>query len=491
METKSKKNGKSRNQGIYNAKSSRKGHRHKSAYKEITAPQSYYGTDEEDYTYRSLRTYSTTSFPLFSISDDEIIKGTTRLSQKGTKSKKTKVKICDVLKEVDTCSVPSISPLVSISSKIIPKPNDGAGIQSTSISKFPFQNLPIELKLKVFTYLSQNDKGRLMRTCRYWRELLRTPMLWTDVSLYNFSVHCLSSASHAITRAARLEGEDNCYTCYKEKVHLFCSLILTINPPIKTLDIKFDIGNPYDKYNALLKHLITHSNMSELKVLNFNWKDTPARPFWMEKTEHSLSCNDFMSSHRHRSRLFVYLFDDWTKISSKITTMVLPFDWSTRSMDSLLRLRQLDTLVLEKYFVFQFLEQGMLDRLLQGLPQLKRLMLEIWSPSGPGIVPFSFTSPNLEILDISQSRGLYISSLDMPNLVRFRIARHPWNGPLVCSERIYIPCLYEVISQGAPKLQKLNDHYLEAGWNAAVYPKLEEVLKAVCSCRKHKTGWAM
>jgi hypothetical protein len=67
--------------------------------------------------------------------------------------------------------------------------------------------------------------------------------------------------------------------------------------------------------------------------------------------------------------------------------------------------------------------------------------------------------------------------------------RHPWNGPLV--DRIDIPCLYNILVTGAPKLCKLNDHYLKEEWKDSCYSILDEVLRSVCSCRKHKTGWAM
>ena len=41
----------------------------------------------------------------------------------------------------------------------------------------------------------------------------------------------------------------------------------------------------------------------------------------------------------------------------------------------------------------------------------------------------------------------------------FRVAHHPWNGPLVLTDRLCVPCLYDVLADGAPNLEKINEHY--------------------------------
>lgn len=433
----------------------------------------YYGTDEEDYVYRTVHRYSGANLPLFSNkSDDEV-------------TKKSKSKPFFSAKEVKSPSKTqwqeSKLPVSNEQVHMLLPQNEVENDENQTTDIFPFQTLPYELKMKVFTYLNHIDKGIAMRTCRMWRDLMTTPALWSVVMLGDLPMGCMPCASH--------QQSSNCYLCYNERVHKFALYLLLLNPPVKYLDFKFDIGEPDDNYLRIIQNFLADGNLQSLQHLHFNWKETPTRP-WMDKSDWSNS-NDIVFRQRHRGRLFAYFFDDLTKVARKITTLLLPFDWSDRSVVCLARLKNLHTLVIEKYFVFQALKQKLLDKLLDGLPNLRRLMLEVWSPSGPGLVPYIIQSQSVEYLDISQSRGFYVKALDVPNMTRFRVARRPWNGPLVSADRLLLPCLYDMLLDGAPKLCKFNDHYLESGWKETVYPTLGEVLKVVCSCRKHKTGWAM
>ncbi|XP_033749457.1 uncharacterized protein LOC117334107 [Pecten maximus] len=447
METKEHgKNGKKK--VLLKPKSLRYLRRKSQNYHKDDGSQCYYGTDEEEYVYRTVHRYSSNNFPLFSnMSDDEVIKN--------SKSKQF-----------------TGQPMVLSQRQVKNKENE-------TLETFPFQSLPYELKMKVFTYLNHIDKGLSMRVCREWKDLLVNPALWSTVMLCDFPMTCMPSRNHL--------QSSHCYLCYNERVHMFARYLQILGPPIKYLDFKFDIGEPDDNYIEILQNFLSKGNLQSLGHFNFNWKETPSRPFWSDWS----NCNDIVFRQRYRGRIFVYFFDDLTKVATKITTLLLPFDWSDRSVMCLTRLQNLHTLVIEKYFVFQAMKQDLLDKMMDGLPNLKRLMLEVWSPSGPGLVPYTIRSKSLEFLDISQSRGLYLKALDIPKMIRFRVARRPWNGPLVCADKIALPCLYNTLLEGAPGLHKLNDHYLEESWKDNVYSTLEEVLKVVCSCRRHKTGWAM
>lgn len=346
---------------------------------------------------------------------------------------------------------------------------------------FPFQNLPDDCKLKVFSFLSSHDKGRAAQVCMNWWGLMRTPGLWAHVAFSDFPFWCITTEEHNCL--------GNCYIRYRVRVKQFLAFLRDLHPVLRSLEFKFDIGETADGYLQPLENLICNANTKELKYASMNWKETPCRPFWADESRYR--CDEVMQKHRLRQRSFVYFFDEFTKRSPKLETLVVPFDWSDRSVACLLRLKKLRSLVLEKYFVFQSLNQKLLDKLLAGLSDLRQLMLEVWTPGGHGLVFFSIISKSLEYLDVSQSRGFYLKSVHLPQLKRFRIARHPWNGPLVLAARLCVPCLYDVLADGAPNLEKINEHYLEPNWKEVRYEMLEEVLKSVCSCRAHKSGWAM
>jgi hypothetical protein len=419
----------------------------------------YYHTDDEEYVWKRHDCHRSTSFPLFSNqSDDEFIKSKTKERCYHHHKSKSAPADCALYDNV----------LINTEEPI---QNDGS---------FPFVSLPVDCKLKIFSYLDHLQKSSLLSVCKSWYRILLHPSLWSRLSLWNFPMTCLTSQnSH--------EPTNSCYICYKKRVHLFANFLLWMNPRPKYLEFKFNIAEVSSGYLNMIENLVQNLNLRDLQVVCLNWKETPCRPYWIPPDD--IEAKDTMYRHRLRARYFVSLFDLLTRKAPAIVTIVMPFDWSSRSVKCMSRLKNVHSLVLEKYYVFQCLSQNLLTELLDSLPNLRRFMLEVWTPSGPGLKLFSISSSTLEYFDVSQSRGFYIKQMNLPKLKRFRIMRHPWNGPLV--DRIDIPCLYNILVTGAPKLCKLNDHYLKEEWKDSCYSILDEVLRSVCSCRKHKTGWAM
>lgn len=306
--------------------------------------------------------------------------------------------------------------------------------------------------------------------------------VWSHIAFSDFPFWCITAEEHNCI--------GNCYIRYRVRVKQFMAYLKELRPILRSLEFKFDIGELADRYLQPLESLIYESNTKDLRYACMNWKETPVRPFWTDMVR-DVRCDEVMQRHRLRQGLFASFFDMFTQKCPKVETLIIPFDWSDRSVECLLRLKNLQSLVLEKYFVFQKLCQDLMDRLLIGLKCLKQLMLEVWTPSGQNLVFFALVSTTIEYLDISQSRGFYLNAVHLPNLKTFRVARHPWNGPLVPADRVNVPCIYEVLSEGAPSLKKINEHHLKKTWREETYTTLEEVLKSVCSCRKHKSGWAM
>ncbi|KAK7499669.1 hypothetical protein BaRGS_00009010 [Batillaria attramentaria] len=347
---------------------------------------------------------------------------------------------------------------------------------------FPFMQLPVVCKLKVFGFLNNVEKAKVATVCRDWASLLENPSLWDRVSFSELPQSCLPRADHVFS--------DACYYCYKERVFLFAEHLENRHPVLHFMEFKFDIMDTKENYLRMIKRLLGKCACRDLRIAHLNWKETPSEPLWLMEDEIS-RCEEVVEKHRFRQRRFVGFFDHFTSLAPRLSTLVLPFDWSDSSISSLARLKNLRNLVVEKYFVFQHLPQHTLDHFLASVPHLQKLLLEVWTPSAKGLVLYSMAHKSLQYLDVSQSRGFYLQSLNMPCMSRFRIARHPWNGPLVLAEHVNIVCLHTVLANGAPKLTKINDHYLELDWRHEPSERLEEVLKEVCSCRRHKKGWAM
>lgn len=339
---------------------------------------------------------------------------------------------------------------------------------------FPFQELPLLCKLKIFSYLNVVDKGRSSRVCRKWNEMMRSPFNWEVVDLTSdFSMACLPSAEHQPKDAG-------CSECYCKRVHCFLTYLSSIQPVLKRLDFCYDIGESENRYLDSVKLMLQKSNCQNLRYVRVNWK--ALQDLWLEPPNPLYK--DQLYSIRLKQRRFTYFFDDFTSIAPSLTTLILPFDWNPKAVECLTRLKDLQSLVLKHLYV-NCLEQHPLDHVLSSLSSLKRLILEVRLISGCGLIPFTLKSPSLEYLDISESHGIYLSQLDMPHLKGIRIARHFLLIPLKNYDLQNFPCLHHVFSKGAPNLLKINDHYLVGNWHQDIYPTLEEVLRAVCSCRWH------
>ena len=349
---------------------------------------------------------------------------------------------------------------------------------------FQFQKLPTDCKLKVFSYLSPLERGVGSAVCKEWNSLMKTSSLWDTVDLTIFPLCTNRKSGHNCTKT--------CYQLYCKRVQKFLAFLHKVRPAMKRFHFEYDIAENNEGWLSAIETLLHKSNCHELECAHLNWKETPIRPFWIEQVAWSMDdYQEFMQKHRRRQRLFVNLFDTITAMAPGISRLVVPFDWSQRSIKSLSRLRRLHTLVLEKYFVFQSLGQVSVDHLLRELPQLRKLILEVWTPSGPGLMLYKMKSPNIQHLDITQCRGFYLGQVELPSLKVFLAHRHPWNGPLVSTDSLYIRCIHEVLAEGAPNLQQINGHVLQDGWRQFLYPALDDLLKTVCACTNHKGGWAM
>ncbi len=378
----------------------------------------------------------------------------------------------DILKEHEECTE-----LFGTLSKL--------SVSKKQESTFPFDDLPTDCKLKIFSFLTPMERGKVSTVCREWNSLVRSSVLWHCIDFTSFPLCHNPKYGHVCGMI--------CYNRYKIRMKKFLSYLQSNQPVLKRISFAFDIGDYEDRWLDSMEGLLRAARCFDLDFVHMNWKETPVKPFWVEQSAWSQNdYNEFVQRHRRRQRTFVRFFDSFTCNAPNVSKLILPFDWSSRSLEALSRLSKLDTLVLEKYFVFQTLAQCSVDQLFRRLPNLRRLILEVWTPSGKGLILYNMKSAHLQYLDISQCRGFYIGELTMPALKVFKVSRHPWNGPLTCSYSIHIPCLLEVLRAGAPNLEVLNEHTLRPSWKRGVtYPELDTVLNAICSCRKHKSGWCM
>lgn len=346
-------------------------------------------------------------------------------------------------------------------------------------AKFPFQDLPDVCKWKVFTFLNLTEKGLAAQVCTDWNNFLRSPGLWTDINLTQIPLHYKRLRFH------RCNAE--CYEEYRARVVKFLRYLSIMRPTVRRISFSYDIADSKEGWFELVDLLFSAVKLGELRSADLNWKTTAVKPLWPETFKWSAEepqGTEYIE--RRRQRMFTKFFEKFVCASPKLRRLIIPFDWSTKSVNVLVTLENMEMLQLEKYFAFQALDQFMLDAIFQSLRHLRRLVLEIWTPSGYGFLGYDIRSESLEFIDVSQCRGFYINRVELENVKVFKVSRHSWKGPLAMKRDNSLPCLYQVLCEGAPRLQRINDHDLEPHWREHVYDELESVLRTICSCHLHQ-----
>jgi F-box-like len=111
---------------------------------------------------------------------------------------------------------------------------------------FPFQSLPNDCRLTVFSFLSATDRGIAAQVCSSWRDLIRSPTLWTVIDFNNFAF---------CKRCAKLGRNCTplCYAAYKSRLKSFFKFLTSVRPTIRRLRASFDIGDHRDGWLELLQ----------------------------------------------------------------------------------------------------------------------------------------------------------------------------------------------------------------------------------------------
>lgn len=348
-----------------------------------------------------------------------------------------------------------------------------------SNKSFTFTQLPEVCQLKIFGFLGVTEKGVAAKVCKHWNSLLKSPVLWSHLDLTVFKLH-----AHKEVVSKKHVCSMNCYKVYKARMNSFHMFIVNVAPSVHLLRFAFDISDVNDGWLDWIRLLLMKVRCRDLTDVAISWKDTAVRP----KAENPRSEEEDAESVRrvrHRQRLFVGFFEYFVSMALNVSRLELEFDWSVRSVESLARLRHLETLVLKRYFVFQMLDQELVDRLLDSLPCLRYLQIEVWTPNSTGLCQFTLKSNVLQHLDISSSRGFYLAGLHLPRVQSIKMSRYPWNGPLATVDCVPLPCIYHGLVRGAPNLREINGHLLQPEWKTHLYPELTSVLEAACPCHLH------
>ena len=347
---------------------------------------------------------------------------------------------------------------------------------STGDSKFPFQNLPTECKVKIFSYLSDVDKCQCACVCQIWAQLMRTPRLWTHADFKTLFVTVDKNGKETIARPSASE-----YQRMKTKIRDYVYHLVSRKAFLKSLIFSFDLQEGDEIWLKLLIHCLRETNSRELCRIVFNWVHTPHPYMFSDSTSHTKSSR-ILCFHKFLLALH--------EACPNVDFFAMPFDWSPLSLHLLSQFQNIKSLELYKYWVFRGTSQSAINKLLDNFPNLERLKMEVAvkvkeSETYP---QYTVCSKSLKELDIRESNGFFLWSVTLPQLQVFHVSRGRWSGPMIDRDYLKIPCLYAVLHDGAPNLRRYNDCVLHSDWRVICGPELEQALRTSCFCKKHKRG---
>ena len=162
---------------------------------------------------------------------------------------------------------------------------------------------------------------------------------------------------------------------------------------IRQLRFSLDIGKK-DLQNEL-EALINVCDVRSLEVAHLDWTKTEPTPYIPDRYNKEL-----IYFARRRTSPFKKFFERLTDAAPNIYVLVMPFNWEDHCMSYFLRLKKLHKLVLYNYL--ERVDPCSLNLLLENVPSLEKLHLEIHSATSQGFRLYEVCHQSLKHLDIAQ-----------------------------------------------------------------------------------------
>lgn len=347
---------------------------------------------------------------------------------------------------------------------------------------FPFNLLPVECQLHVLSFLNEVDKCSCALVCLSWSCLVRSWKLWRVADYSRRGVFHLGQEGLLVSNRE--------FERWKSWVHHYTHHLISRRASLLTLKASFDLGDHCHKWSELLSHLLDNVHCRDLSHLDLNWTFTLLEP--LDLRVHTSSHQDSITK-MDQVNSFQELLTKLTHSCPRISKMRLHFDWSEESVSLLTQFQQLRVLELKYFWVFKGVTPSTLQTLTKSLPNLKSLTLHILVPLRNLGISYTLESKSIEFLDVSPSRGLVFSCLDLPALRELRAKKIVRGITLDRRTRLRIqsrwPCLYHVLREGTPKLQTLNNERLLPSWRERMYGEMSAILDQSCYCVQHLDSW--
>ncbi|KAK6474965.1 hypothetical protein HHUSO_G24353 [Huso huso] len=351
---------------------------------------------------------------------------------------------------------------------------------------FPFGLLPVEVQVHVLSFLTEVEKCTAALVCRSWSRLVRTGKLWRVADFTRRGVTLLGMESMLVSIKE--------FERWKAWVHQYAHHLASRGASLLVLRASFNLGDQENRWVEFLSEFLESVHCGDLSELGLNWTFTQLEPLGVcLQAEHKYSSHQESLTKMEQVSNFQALLRKLLQNCPRVTTMRLHFDWSQTSLSLLSRFQHLCVLELKYFWVFKGVSPSTMQTLTRSLHNLKSLTLHVLVPLRDLGISYCLESRSLEFLDVSPSRGLVFSCLDLPALRELRAKKVLRGITLDCRTRLEIqsqwPCLYQILRNGTPQLEVLNRERLLPSWREQGYQELTAALEQSCYCLQHSDSW--
>jgi hypothetical protein len=320
--------------------------------------------------------------------------------------------------------------------------------QTTFIS-----NLPDEILLHIFQYLSQANLAKCERVCQSWLHVIRSggSKLWhrADICYQGLRTRLRYEFSRQHPKRIRHLSDPQTGEILDphKKLELYVQYLVQMKPRLLSMVISLDFLD--ERASKAIEFLISSGLCAELRDvrLRFIAEDRAMDSALYDEHMYDMSCLHFNHTLKH-------LVQHCPRITCLHTQLHVGFE-SLKWLQQLSTLQELDMVCVPRVAL---LMPWHLEKLLTKLTCLQTLRLQVTVSRSPysatALSRFRLCSASLRHLDVSDCVNLVLAGLELPRLEEFRAT----DTKLYSAFRHTpdLPCLFEVLRAGCPSLRAVN-----------------------------------
>ena len=314
-------------------------------------------------------------------------------------------------------------------------------------------DIPEECLVYLLRFLEHRDLIRCAFVCKHWKTTVDAhPELWRSAEL-------------RLLKPPKKSFFSLLYPPDRNRTYVDCLIAKEARLKYLSVDLYHYDGENFQTLSKLLSSGCCH----RLRNVKLTWYE-------------SKRCTERARSFGFSFAFFISTLTLLRAYCDGISTLNCQMNWtdeSVKHISSFVNLRMLEIGCMPR--VHNISKQH-IDTLLQSLRYLQIFRLTVTIEQGC-LQRYAFRSQSLRTLDISGCVNVMIGEMDLPNLESFNA-----NG-ILCHRKCVSEhkfCLFDVLRDGCPSLQVVNDTRVYHDSNDLGLSEEEKSILKICFCPRHK-----